>query len=203
MQSTNPISSVFRTDFDRDEAQRFRVELRERFAKFGLELHPDKTRLIEFGRYAARNRCERGEGKPATFDFLGFTHACGRTRTGKFKVFRQTARKRLQRKRKDVAATLRDRLHWPIPKVGAWLASVVRGHVQYFGVPGNSRAIGAFRRAVGWYWLRTIRRRSQRHRTTWERMAKLIDRFLPPAKICHPWPAQRFAAITRGRSPVP
>ena len=183
-----------------DEAERFLVELRERFAKFGLELHPDKTRLIEFGRFAAPNREQRGDGKPATFDFLGFTHTSGRTRAGRFKVLRQTARKRLQRKLKEVAATLRERLHWPVPKIGAWLAAVVRGHARYFGVPDNGSAINAFRHWVGWHWLRAARRRSQVDRTTWSRMEMLIARWLPPARICHPWPHQRFAAITQGKS---
>jgi hypothetical protein len=193
----------FVVGFERhDEAERFLVELRERFAKFGLALHPDKTRLVEFGRFAAQNRQQRGEGKPATFDFLGFTHACGRTRSGRFKVLRQTACKRLQCKLKEVAATLRERLHWPVPKLGAWLASVLRGHVRYFGVPDNGRAIGAFRRGVSWHWTRALRRRSQRRRTTCTRMAKLIARWLPPAKICQPWPSERFAAMTHGRSPV-
>jgi group II intron reverse transcriptase/maturase len=186
----------------RDEAERFLAELGERFAKFGLELHPDKTRLIEFGRYAAKNRKDRGEGKPPTFDFLGFTHACGRSRTGKYKVLRQTARKRMQAKLKAVKATLRERLHWPVPKVGAWLGAVVRGHVRYFGVPDNGPAITMFRRQVGWLWIRSLRRRSQKHRTTWERMRRLIDRWLPPARICQPWPSQRLAAITHGKSPV-
>jgi len=184
----------------RDEAERFLSELRERFAQFGLELHPDKTRLFEFGRFAGTNRERRGEGKPQTFDFLGFTHACGRTRAGKFKVLRQTARKRMRAKLKEVAATLRKRLHRPLPEIGAWLGSVVRGHVRYFGVPDNGPAIAAFRHGVGWHWGRAIRRRSQADRTTWERMLKLIARWLPPAKICHPWPHQRLAAITQGKS---
>lgn len=184
----------------RDEAERFLVELRERFARFSLELHPDKTRLIEFGRFAASNRDERGDGKPPTFDFLGFTHACGRTRAGKFKVLRQTSRKRMQAKLKAVATTLRERLHWPVPKVGAWLGAVVRGHVRYFGVPSNGPAITAFRYAVGWLWKRAINRRSQNDRTAWDRMRRLIDRWLPPAKICHPWPNQRLAVTTQGKS---
>lgn len=183
-----------------DEAERFLVELCERFAQFGLELHPDKTRLIEFGRFAASNRKRRGVGKPATFDFLGFTHACGQTRAGRFKVLRQTARKRLQGKLAAVAATLRKRLHWPVPKLGAWLGSVVRGHVRYFGVPDNGRAITSFRFRVGEHWRRAMRRRSQADRTTWDRMKRLIARWLPPTKICHPWPHQRLAAITQGRS---
>ncbi len=184
----------------RDEAERFLTELRDRFAKFGLELHPDKTRLIEFGRFAASNRNDRGDGKPPTFDFLGFTHACGRTRRGKFKVLRQTARKRMQAKLRGVAKTLRDRLHWPVPKIGAWLGAVVRGHVRYFGVHDNGPAISAFRHAIGWLWKRAINRRSQNDRTTWERMRRLIDRWLPPARICHPWPNERLAVMTQGRS---
>jgi RNA-directed DNA polymerase len=184
----------------RDEAERFLSELRERFARFDLELHPDKTRLIEFGRHAARTREQRGEGKPETFDFLGFTHACGRTRLGWFKVLRQTARKRLRIKLREVAATLRERLHWPVPELGAWLASVVRGHARYFGVPGNGRALAAFRHWVGWYWGRALRRRSQADRITWKQMSQLVARWLPPVKICHPRPHQRLAAITQGRS---
>lgn len=186
----------------RDEAERFLSELGERFAKFGLELHPDKTRLIEFGRFAATNMRGRDEGKPPTFDFLGFTHACGRTRAGKFKVLRQTAGKRMRGKLKAVKATLRERLHWSVPEVGAWLGAVVRGHARYFGVPDNGPAITMFRLQVGWLWLRSLRRRSQKHRMTWERMRRLVDRWLPPARICQPWPSQRLAAITQGKSPV-
>jgi group II intron reverse transcriptase/maturase len=191
----------FVVGFERqDEAERFQGEPKERLARFGLELHPDKTRLIEFGRHAAREREQRGDGKPQTFDFLGFTHACGRTRAGRFKVTRQTARKRLQAKLRAVAATLRIRWHWPVPKLGAWLGSVVRGHVRYFGVPDNGRAIGSFRHWVGWHWGRAMRRRSQADRTLWAKMSKLVSRWLPPAKTCHPWPHQRLAAITQGRS---
>ena len=180
-----------------DEAERFLTELRERFAKFGLELHPDKTRLIELGRFAASNRSRRGDGKPETFDFLGFTHACGRKRSGGFKVLRQTASKRLRAKLKEVATSLRERLHWPVPEVGAWLGAVVRGHVRYFGVPDNGAAIGSFRHWVGWHWLRALRRRSQADRTARERIRRLVDRWLPAAKNCHPWPHQRFAVTAQ------
>jgi RNA-directed DNA polymerase len=191
----------FVVGFERcDEAEQFLSALRERFAKFGLELHPDKTRLIEFGRFAASNREERGDGKPNTFDFLGFTHACGRTRAGGFKVLRHTARKRLRAKLQEVAATLRKRLHWPIPEIGAWLGSVVRGHVRYFGVRDNGAAISSFRHWVGWHWLRAMRRRSQNDRTLAERFKKLAARWLPPATVCHPWPHQRLSVITQGRS---
>jgi len=158
----------------RDEAQRFLVELRERFAMFGLELHPDKTRLIEFGRFAAQNRKKRGEGKPETFNFLGFTHICGKTRKGKFTVLRQTMRKKWQAKLKELKIELRRRMHHPVPEQGAYLRSVVAGHIRYYGVPMNSRAIGAFRRKVG----------------------RLIDRYLPAARIRHPYPSQRLRVTT-------
>ena len=191
----------FVVGFERcDEAEQFLSALRERFAKFGLDLHPDKTRLIEFGRFSASNREERGDGKPDTFDFLGFTHACGRTRAGRFKVLRHTARKRLRAKLHEVAATLRERLHWPVPEIGAWLGSVVRGHVRYFGVRDNGAAISSFRHWVGWHWLRAMRRRSQNDRTLAERFKKLVARWLPPATVCHPWPHQRLAVTTQGRS---
>ena len=181
-----------------DEAEPVLSELRERFAKFGLELHSDKTRQIEFGRHAARARMQRGERKPSTFDFLGFTHACGRTRTGRFKVLRQTARKRLQGKRRAMAATLRKRLHWPVPQLGAWLwawlGSVVRGQVRYFGVPDNGHAINSFRFWVGWHWGRAMRRRSKVDRTTWDRMTKLCARWLPQGEDLSP-----LATPTAGR----
>lgn len=186
----------------KSDAQRFRAELTARLSKFALELHPDKTRLIEFGRYAADNRRRRGQGKPETFDFLGFTHICGRTRKGWFTVLRQTMRKRLQAKLQQVKAELRRRLHAPVPEVGKWLGAVVRGHIQYYGVPMNSRALALFRRQVGWLWYRSLRRRSHKTRLTWERMRRLIDRWLPPARICHPYPSRRLGVITQGRSPV-
>lgn len=186
----------------RHEAERFLADLRERFAKFSLELHPDKTRLVEFGRFAAPNREKRGAGKPDTFDFLGFTHICGKTRKGRFKLLRQTSRKRMQAKLKAVAADLRERMHWSVPEVGDWLAAVIRGHIRYFGVPDNGPAITRFRFEIGRLWKRALNRRSQKDRTTWERMRRLIDRWLPPARICHPWPDKRLVVTTRGRSPV-
>ncbi len=184
----------------RAEAERFLTELRERFAKFGLTLHPDKTRLIEFGRFAAANRSRRGEGKPETFNFLGFTHSCGKTRRGKFTVLRQTVRSRWQTRLKAVKAELWRRLHEPIPAVGAYLRSVVGGHVRYYGVPMNGSSIGAFREAVGRLWRRALRRRSQSHHLPWERMRRYIDRWLPPARICHPYPSVRFGVVPRGKS---
>jgi len=180
----------------KSDAERFLAQLGERFAKFGLELHPTKTRLIEFGRYALEHRRRSGRGRPETFDFLGFTHICGKTRGGRFTVVRQTMRKRLQAKLNAVKAELRRRWHDPIPEVGRWLGSVVRGHVRYYGVPMNSRAITLFRYRVGWLWLRALRRRSQKDRTTRERMQRHIDRWLPKARVCHPYPLVRFGVVT-------
>ena len=185
-----------------DEARRFLTELRERFAKFDLELHPDKTRLLEFGRFAAIDRKKRGDGKPETFDFLGFTHICWRTRKGRFRVQRQTMRKRFQAKLTEVAATFRKRWHWPTPKIGRWLGVVVRGHARYYGVPGNGPRLQAFRFAIGRLWYRALRRRSQNDRSNWKRARRLIDKYIPSARICHPWPDQRLRVRTRGRSPV-
>jgi RNA-directed DNA polymerase len=184
----------------RHEAERFLAELRERFTRFGLELHPEKTRLIAFGRKANRDWRERGGPKPGTFNFLGFTHSSGKTRKGGFTVLRQTMRKRWQAKLKELAVELRKRMHLPVPEQGAYLGSVVRGHVRYYGVPMNGAALGAFRSAVRWLWWRILKRRSQRHRLRWERMKRYIDRWLPPARICHPYPFVRFAVITRGKS---
>jgi group II intron reverse transcriptase/maturase len=178
----------------REEAERFLAELRERFAQFGLSLHPNKTRLIAFGRYAAERLGGPGGGKPETFDFLGFTHICGRSRKGWFQVRRQTMRQRMQRKLHQVRTELRRRMHEPVPTQGAWLASVVRGHCQYYGVPLNSHRLQAFRLAVIRHWYRTLRRRGQKHRLNWARMGRLAARWIPPARICHPWPSVRLDA---------
>jgi RNA-directed DNA polymerase len=186
----------------RQDAERFLGELHERFAKFGLELHPAKTRLIEFGRFAAGNRRRRGQSKPETFDFLGFTHICGKTRTGRFGLRRFTISKRLRAKLGEVKTDLMRRRHLPVPEQGTWLASVVRGHFVYYAVPGNSAAVNDFRDQVIRHWYRALRRRSQRTRLTWERMNRLANRWLPRARIMHPWPSARFAARTQGRSPV-
>lgn len=181
----------------RKDAERFRAELEERFRKFNLELHPEKTRLLEFGPFAAENRRKRGEGKPETFDFLGFTHICAKKKSnGMFTVLRQTIRKRLQAKLGEVKTELRRRLHDPIPEVGKWLRSVVGGHVRYYGVPMNGPALQVFRFQVGWLWHRALCRRSQTGRVLWERMRRLIDRWLPPARICHPYPLRRLGVIT-------
>ena len=178
------------------DAKQLLRDLRERFAKFNLELHPDKTRLIEFGRYAARNRKGRGLGKPETFAFLGFTHICGRTKGGAFWLRRITIAKRMAAKLKQVRTELLRRRHLPVPEQGRWLASVVRGHANYYAVPGNLDAVAQFRTQVTRAWLHALRRRSQRHRLNWERMGRLASRWLPPARIVHPFPEVRFAART-------
>jgi RNA-directed DNA polymerase len=180
----------------RAEAERFLTELRERLAKFRLELHPEKTRLLEFGPYAAENRRRAGQGKPETFNFLGFTHICGKKRNGRFTVVRQTIRKRLQTKLSEVKTELRRRMHVPIPEVGRWLRSVVDGHLRYYGVPMNGRALFTFCFQVGRLWYRTLRRRSQTARLTWERMRRLIERWLPPPRVTHPYPLRRLGVVT-------
>jgi len=180
----------------RADAERFLADLRERFAKFKLELHPEKTRLLEFGPFAVENRRRAGRGKPETFNFLGFTHICGKKRNGRFTVLRQTIRKRLQAKLSEVKAELRRRLHAPIPQVGAWLRTVVLGHLRYYGVPMNGPALFTFCFQVGRLWYRALRRRSQTARLTWEQMRRLIKRWLPPPRICHPYPLRRLGVVT-------
>ena len=184
----------------RHEAEQFLDALRSRFAQFGLELHPDKTRLLRFGRYAAQQRRARGEGKPETFNFLGFTHCCAKTRKGGFTVRRQTMRTRLQAKLKAVKAELQRRMHLPLPEQGAYLRSVVAGHVRYYGVPSNGPRIGIFRKQVAWLWWRVLKRRGQSPHLPWRRMAKYVHRWLPPARICHPQPLLRLGVITQGKS---
>lgn len=178
------------------EAERFLGELKERLKKFNLELHPEKTRLLEFGRHAAQNREERGRGKPETFNFLGFTHICGKTRGGRFTVLRQTIRKRRQAKLKAIAIDLRRRMHDSLEEVGQWLRAVVGGHIRYYGVPTNSAALRNFRYRVSCLWRRSLGRRSELGYVTWKRMQRLVDRWLPPARICHPYPSRRRAVIT-------
>jgi RNA-directed DNA polymerase len=185
----------------REDAERFLADLRERLAKFGLELKAEKTRLIEFGRHAARRRAAGGLGKPETFDFLGFTHICAKTRAGAFQVKRKTVPKRMRAKLREVNIELKRRTHLPIPEQGRWLGSVVRGHLAYYAVPGNT-ALWAFRSRVGQHWYRALCRRSQRKRLNWERMGRLVRRWLPLVKSYHPYPEQRFDARTRGRNPV-
>jgi group II intron reverse transcriptase/maturase len=185
-----------------EDAQRFLADLRERFAKFGLGLHPDKTRLLEFGRHATQRRAARGLGKPETFDFLGFTHLCGKTKTGRFWLRRVTISKRMRAKLREVNDHLKRNRHRPIPVQGHWLRSVVQGHLAYYAVPGNTDAVAAFRTQATRHWYKALRRRSQRTRINWERMNRIANRWLPPARVKHPFPATRFDARTRGRSPV-
>jgi RNA-directed DNA polymerase len=180
----------------RKEAEAFLEELRERMRKFGLELHPEKTRLIEFGRYAEGDRERRGEGKPETFDFLGFTHICGKTRKGNwFTIRRQTAKKRLRSKLQAVKQELGKRWHKRVVENGEWLRSVVQGYFNYHAVPGNFAALRTFKREVARMWLAALRRRSQRDRYSWERFRPIVDRYLPPARILHPLPGARFDAM--------
>jgi RNA-directed DNA polymerase len=162
-----------------------------------LELHPDKTRLIEFGPWAALNRRKRGLGKPETFNFLGFTHICAKKRDRKnFTVLRQTMRKRLTAKLAEVKAELKRRMHDPVPEVGRWLRSVVEGHFRYYAVPMNDRALKAFRFQVVWHWYCALCRRSQRGRVTWERTYRLVDHYLPRVRIYHPYPLRRLGVVT-------
>jgi len=178
----------------REDAERFRADLSERLAKFGLEMKAEKTRLIEFGRFAARNRARRGLGKPETFDFLGFTHACAKTGAGRFTVKRITIAKRMRAKLKEIKAELMQRRHLPIPEVGRWLGSVVRGHLAYYAVPTNIDAVSTFCDQVKRHWLHALRRRSQRSNMTWERMGRIAGRWLPKPRVLHPYPEQRFDA---------
>jgi RNA-directed DNA polymerase len=181
----------------RSDAERFWKELAERLRKFRLELHPDKTRLLEFGPYAAENRRRRGEGKPETFDFLGFTHICGKKRSnGRFTVLRQTIRKRLQAKLSEVKAELKRRMHDPVPEMGKWLRSVVEGHNRYYGVPMNCPALVLFRSQAVWLWHRALSRRSQNGRVRWDRMWRIVNHWLPTPRIHHPYPLRRLGVIT-------
>jgi hypothetical protein len=175
------------------DARRFQAAMRARFEEFSLALHAEKTRLIEFGRYAASNRKQRGLGKPESFTFLGFTFICGATRRGQFQLKRQTRRDRMRIKLQEIKAELRRRMHQPIPEQGRWLRQVVTGFFNYHAVPTNARALGSFRYHVTDLWRRSLRRRSQRDGFTWVRIAKLADDWLPEVRILHPWPSVRFA----------
>jgi RNA-directed DNA polymerase len=186
----------------REDAERFLADLRVRFAEFCLELHPEKTRLIEFGRFAARDRQRRGVSKPETFDFLGLTHICAKDRHGRFKLKRVTSKRKMRAKLKSVKTEMRRRMHHPIPDQGRWLARVLAGHYNYYAVPDNSEALRAFRYRVIRHWRHALRHRSQKGRITWERTRRLADRWLPRPRILHPWPSVRFDARTQGKSPV-
>jgi len=186
----------------RRDARQFLRELRERLRKFALELHPDKTRVLEFGRFAAVSRKTRGQGKPETFNFLGFTHICSKTQAGEFLLMRQTACERTSRKLQEVKAELQRRRHHSVPEQGEWLQSVIRGHFAYYAVPTNGQPLNRFRSGIIRYWHHALRRRSQRDRTTWQRMQRLTERWIPSVKIMHPWPDTRFDVRTQGKSPV-
>ena len=175
------------------DALRFLEAMRERFKEFALSLHPDKTQLIEFGRFAAANRERRGLGKPDTFNFLGFTFICGRSRAGKFRLKRKTRSDRMRVKLQATKQELRQRMHQPIPQQGKWLGQVVKGYYNYHAVPTNSRALATFRFFVTELWQRSLRRRSQKGGMTWQQMTRLANDWLPKPRILHPWPQIRFA----------
>ena len=175
------------------DARRFLDAMRERLQEFSLSLNPEKTRLIEFGRHAADRRAQRGLGKPETFNFLGFTHICGKSRRGSFLLKRKTRRDRMRAKLREIKEELRRRMHQPIPEQGEWLAQVIRGYFAYYAVPTNFPALRAVIHHVTVLWHHTLKRRSQKDRTTWERITKLAADYLPQPKTLHPWPQQRFA----------
>ena len=179
----------------RAEADRFLEELKERLVKFGLELHPDKTRRIEFGRFARQSREQRGEGKPETFDFLGFTHICAKNRNGNYAIKRHTVAKRMRAKLAEIKLQLRQRMHEPVPRTGKWLKSVVQGYFNYYAVPGNTDSLSLFRTRVIRLWRQVLRHRSQRNYLNWARMSRLEKRWIPSLRVLHPYPEVRFDAI--------
>ncbi len=182
------------------DADRFLKELRERLAKFGLELHPDKTRRIEFGRSAEQDRRKRGEEKPETFDFLGFTHISGKARNGSFAVKRHTIGKRMRRKLAEIKQQLQQRMHEPVAATGKWLKSVVQGYFNYHAIPGNTDTLRVFRFRVTRLWRQVLIRRGQRHYLNWARMQRLEARWIPQVRVLHPWPSVRFNATIRDKS---
>lgn len=184
------------------DARRFLEELRERFRQFNLELHADKTRVIEFGRFATERRNRRGQGKPPTFNFLGFTHSCSKTRQGRFVVLRQTMSRRMRAKLHQVKEELAHRIHAGIETTGRWLRSVLRGFAQYHAIPRNLRAVHCFRHWVSRHWRDALRRRSQKGAVIWTRMARLIEHWLPVPRILHPYPEVRLTLMIQGKSPV-
>jgi hypothetical protein len=183
------------------DAERFLAAMRERMAAFDLTLHPEKTRLIEFGRYAVKDRESRGLGKPETFNFLGFTHISGRSRRGDFQLKRKSRSDRVRAKLREVKEALRRRMHEALDEQGAWLRRVVQGFYAYHAVPTNAAALRDFRYNVTNLWRRTLRWRSQRGAVTWERMTVLQERWLPKPRITHPWPSARFAVKHPRREP--
>jgi hypothetical protein len=180
---------------EEEDAKAFRIELEARLRQFGLRLSEEKTRLIEFGRYASQRRKRRGELKPETFTFLGFTHYCGKNRTtGNFMVWRKTDRKRFRQRLQAIKEGLRERFHEKLNVVGQWLRNVMTGYMQYLAIPGNSNSLSAFRYQVAHLWHKVLRRRSQRHSLIWERFSPICDRWLPKVRILHPWPEERLYA---------
>jgi len=177
-----------------DEAKRFLQALHERLAKFGLTLHPQKTRLIEFGRWAEPQRRKRGLGRPETFDFLGFTHCCSKTRNGAFKILRLTIKKRMRATLAAIREKLRKKRHDPIDEVGRWLKSVMRGYYNYFAVPGNLKRLHGFRYEVCRAWRAQSGRRSQKGKMTWAKFGRLVEQYLPIPRRVHPYPSARFAS---------
>ena len=182
------------------DARRFLKEFQERLAKFGLEVHLEKTRLIEFGRAAWTQRKRQGQGKLNTFTFLGFTHYCGENSKGYFQVWRETAGKRMTAKLQQIKQELRRRMHDPLPDVGKWLKQVVQGYYRYHAVPGNLRRLSLLRERVRRMWRHVLRRRSQTSRLPWERLDKIFDRWIPVPRTLHPYPSVRFDARIQGRS---
>jgi hypothetical protein len=181
------------------DARRFWDAMRERLQEFSLSLHPEKTRLIEFGRHAAARHVQRGVGKPETFNFLGFRFICGKSRRGKFLLTRKTRRDRMRAKLKEIKEELRKRMHQPIPEQGTWLKQVVAGFYNYHAVPTNGHALWSFRDEVTRRWQQTLGRRSQKGELNWSRMTRLANAWLPKPRILHPWPDKRFAVSTRGK----
>ncbi|MFO1288901.1 MAG: reverse transcriptase domain-containing protein, partial [Rubrivivax sp.] len=184
------------------DAERFKRDVAQRLANFGLALHESKTRLIEFGRFARENRRRRGQGKPETFDFLGFTHCCGKTRKGKYMVLRLTSAKKLRAKLRALKDELRKRMHRPIAEQGQYLRAVVAGHSRYFAVPCNGARVQLFRFQVARLWHRTLCRRSQGKHLSWKRMYRIVEHWLPRPRNCHPYPSQRLIVTTQGKSRV-
>lgn len=184
------------------DVTRFRADLQKRFEHFGLELHPEKTRWFRFGSHAISNQRERGQGKPETFDFLGFTHICGRTRAGKFLLIRHSSKSRMRTKLAAIREDLYRQRHAPVPEQGKWIAAVVRGYFAYHAVPTNSSRLESFRTQIVRAWYRALRRRSQRTRIDWERMSLLAHRWIPYPRVLHPYPWDRFDDRTQGRSRV-
>ena len=181
----------------KSQAENYLAELKERMRKFSLELHPEKTRILEFGPWARLNRKRREQSKPETFGFLGFTHTVGvKFSNGMYTVLRQTIRKKMQAKLTDVKQELRQRMHCPIEEQGKWLKSVVEGHNRYYGVPSNGQALCKFRFAIGHMWWKTLRRRGNRHKLPWRRMEKIVEQWLPQVKLHHPYPLRRMGVIT-------